>query len=46
MPGQMGNRRVTVRNLSVVDIRPEENLLILKGAVPGSRNNLLAIFKQ
>ncbi len=46
MPGQMGNRRVTVRNLSVVDIRPEENLLILKGGVPGSRNNLLAIFKQ
>lgn len=45
MPGQMGNRRVSVLNLSIVDIRPEQNLLIIKGAVPGSRNNLLAIYK-
>jgi ribosomal protein L3 len=28
-----------------VDIRPEQNLLLVKGAVPGSRNNLLAIYK-
>jgi len=45
MPGHMGNRRVSILNLSVVDIRPEQNLLIVKGAVPGSRNNLLAIYK-
>jgi large subunit ribosomal protein L3 len=41
----MGNRRVSVRHLSIVDIRPDQNLLIVKGAVPGSRNNLLAIYK-
>jgi large subunit ribosomal protein L3 len=46
MPGQMGNRRVSMLGLSIVDIRPEQNLLIVKGAVPGSRNNLVAIYKQ
>ncbi|OGP51779.1 MAG: 50S ribosomal protein L3 [Deltaproteobacteria bacterium RBG_13_43_22] len=45
LPGHMGNRRVSVRHLSIVDIRPDQNLLIVKGAVPGSRNNLLAIYK-
>jgi large subunit ribosomal protein L3 len=35
MPGQMGNRRVTQRGLEVVDLDPERNLLIVKGAVPG-----------
>jgi large subunit ribosomal protein L3 len=46
MPGQMGNRLVSMLDLSVVDIRPEQNLLIVKGAVPGSRNNLVAIYKK
>jgi large subunit ribosomal protein L3 len=46
MPGQMGNRRVSQPSLSIVDIRPDQNLLLVKGAVPGSRNNLLAIYKQ
>jgi large subunit ribosomal protein L3 len=45
LPGHMGNRRVSVIHLSIVDIRPESNLLLVKGAVPGSRNNLLAIYK-
>jgi large subunit ribosomal protein L3 len=35
MPGQMGNRRVTQRGLEVVDVDPERNLLIVRGAVPG-----------
>ncbi len=46
LPGHMGNRRVTLRGLQVVDVRPEENVLVLKGAVPGSRHGLLAIMKQ
>ncbi|MBI5586146.1 MAG: 50S ribosomal protein L3 [Deltaproteobacteria bacterium] len=46
MPGHLGNHRVTVKNLAVVDIRPEFNLIILKGAVPGARNSLVAIYKQ
>ncbi|MBW2019423.1 MAG: 50S ribosomal protein L3 [Deltaproteobacteria bacterium] len=45
LPGHYGNRRVTVRNLEVVDIRPEENLLIVKGAVPGCRSGLVEVRK-
>lgn len=45
MPGQYGNSRKTVRNLRIVEIRPEENLILIKGAVPGSRSGLVAINK-
>lgn len=45
MPGQMGNARVTVKNLEVIDVRPEDNLLLVKGAVPGPRRGLLFIQK-
>jgi len=43
MPGQMGNKRATTQNLTVVEIRPEENLVLLKGAVPGARNSTVVI---
>jgi large subunit ribosomal protein L3 len=43
MGGRMGNDQITVRNLEVVEVRPEENLLLIKGAVPGARNALLKI---
>ena len=46
MAGHMGNRRVTVRNLEVVDADPGRNLLLVKGAVPGARNGLLLIRKS
>jgi large subunit ribosomal protein L3 len=46
MPGRMGNTRVTVRSLQVVDVRPENNLLLVKGAVPGARHGLLLIKKS
>jgi large subunit ribosomal protein L3 len=45
LPGHLGNARVTMKNLEVVDVRPEENLLVLKGAVPGPRQGLLLIRK-
>jgi large subunit ribosomal protein L3 len=45
MPGRMGNVRTTVQNLRVVEVRPEENLLLVKGAVPGSRNGLVIVQK-
>jgi len=45
MPGHMGNARVTVKNLEVIDVRPEDNLLLVKGAVPGPRRGLLFIQK-
>ena len=43
LPGQMGNERVTVQNLDVVMVDGERNILVVKGSVPGSRNNLLEI---
>jgi large subunit ribosomal protein L3 len=44
-PGRMGNQRVTVKNLKVIDVRPEMDLVLVKGAVPGSRNSLVEICK-
>jgi len=45
LPGRMGMQRVTIKNLSVIDVRPEQNLLLIKGAVPGSRNGVIEISK-
>ncbi|MDJ0723079.1 MAG: 50S ribosomal protein L3 [Desulfobacterales bacterium] len=45
MPGQYGNDRKTVRNLEVVDIRPDDNLLLVKGAVPGFKRGLVLVNK-
>src|SRR2546426_4270901 len=42
-PGQMGNKRVTQRRLEVVDVRPEENLLLLRGSVPGPPGGIVEI---
>lgn len=36
MPGHMGNTNITVQNVRIVQVRPEENLILLKGAVPGA----------
>jgi len=41
----MGNRRVTARNLEVIQTDPERNLLLVKGAVPGADGGLLVIEK-
>lgn len=43
MAGHMGDRRVTVKNLEIVEINPEENELLIKGALPGARGGLLLI---
>lgn len=43
MPGRMGYERVSVKNLKVVGVDKENNLLIVKGAVPGHRGTLLEI---
>jgi large subunit ribosomal protein L3 len=42
-PGQMGNARVTQRGLTVVDVRPDENLLLVRGSVPGGRGTVVEI---
>jgi large subunit ribosomal protein L3 len=43
MPGQLGNERVTVQKLQVVRVDAADNLLLIKGAVPGSTNGLVLI---
>ncbi|MFV9646188.1 MAG: 50S ribosomal protein L3 [Desulfobacterales bacterium] len=45
MPGHYGNEQKTIKNLEIVDIRPEQNLIFVKGAVPGSRSGLVSIKK-
>lgn len=45
MPGRYGNVRQTMRNLEVVDVRPELNILLVKGAVPGPVNATVEIQK-
>ena len=42
-PGQMGNKRRTQKGLTVVDVRPEENLLLLRGSVPGPKGAIVEI---
>lgn len=43
MAGRMGNERVTVQNLQVVEIIPDQNLLLVRGSVPGAKNGLLYV---
>ncbi len=45
LPGQMGNARVTMKNLEVVDVRPDENLILIRGAIPGPNQGLVIIKK-
>ncbi len=44
-PGKYGDETVTIRNLEVVDVIKEKNLLLIKGSVPGANNSLLKIIK-
>ena len=45
MPGQYGNDRKTIRNLEIVDIRTADNLILVKGAVPGAESGLVSVNK-
>lgn len=46
LPGHMGDERVTVRNLEVVRVDSEKNVLLVRGAVPGPRNGIVLIRKK
>ena len=46
MPGQMGNVKVTQQGLEIVEVRPEQNLILLKGAIPGPNQGLVVICKS
>ena len=43
MPGHMGSERVTVQNLDVVKVDAENNLIAIKGAVPGPNGGLIIV---
>jgi large subunit ribosomal protein L3 len=43
MPGKMGDKRVTTQNLKVIQVRPEENLILVKGSVPGATGGIVTI---
>ena len=43
MPGQMGGKRVTTQNLKVVQVRADENLILVKGSIPGATGGIVVI---
>ncbi|GAB4245212.1 MAG: 50S ribosomal protein L3 [Candidatus Methylacidiphilales bacterium] len=43
MPGHMGDTRITVQNLQVIQVREDDNLLLIKGAIPGSKGSLVVV---
>lgn len=43
MAGRMGNSTVTIKNLQIIDINPENNIIIIKGAIPGKAGNIVHI---
>ena len=45
LPGHYGNERKTARNLEIVDIRPSQHLILIKGNIPGARSGIVAIKK-
>jgi large subunit ribosomal protein L3 len=46
MAGRMGAERVTTTNLRVVAVRPDEHVLLVRGAVPGARNGMVIVSKR
>ncbi len=43
LPGHMGDRRKTVQNLIIVGVKPDKNLILVKGSVPGSKNSIVFV---
>ncbi|MDD4204553.1 MAG: 50S ribosomal protein L3 [Candidatus Delongbacteria bacterium] len=46
LPGRMGNDQVTIKNIEVLKIIPEKNILFIKGSLPGAKNGILKIWKM
>jgi large subunit ribosomal protein L3 len=46
LPGHMGSERVTVKNLEIIDVKADQNLLLIRGAVPGANGAMLEIKKD
>ncbi|MEW6570822.1 MAG: 50S ribosomal protein L3 [Nitrospirota bacterium] len=46
LPGHMGSEKVTIRNLEIIDVKTEQNLLLIRGSVPGAKGCILEINKE
>jgi large subunit ribosomal protein L3 len=46
MPGHMGSEKITVKNVEIVGVRAEQNLLLIRGAVPGAKGSFVEIKKE
>jgi len=46
MAGRMGNKRLTVKNLMVIKVLPEQNLILIRGGIPGAINGIIEIKKS
>lgn len=46
MPGHLGAEKVTVKNIEVMEIREKDNLMLVKGSVPGARNSIVTVYLQ
>ena len=45
LPGHMGSENITVKNLEIVDVKADQNVLLIKGAIPGARGTIVEIRK-
>lgn len=45
MPGRKGNERVTIQSLKIVDVRPDDNIILIKGSIPGPSSGLVMLRK-
>ena len=45
LPGRMGYSKTTIKNLKILDVKPEMDIIALKGSIPGSRNSIIEITK-
>nr|YP_009396031.1 ribosomal protein L3 [Dasya naccarioides]ARW65217.1 ribosomal protein L3 [Dasya naccarioides] len=46
MAGRMGGKQVTIQNLEILDINIKDNIIVIKGSVPGKNGNILSIYKK
>lgn len=46
LPGRMGSERVTVKNLEIIEVNSDQNILLIRGAVPGAKGSLVEIKKE
>jgi large subunit ribosomal protein L3 len=46
MPGRMGGKTITTQDITVADVRPDQNLLLLRGSVPGAPKGLVSVYRS